>query len=237
MDISSPALGLLLLSKFQSLGWQQCTGIQGFPAIAGALAQLVKIDLAAAEIALLTVLTQPVMARGMGAAAARRARHLFSPEVVMDAHEALFWNWRNAAGRHLLMLIAPDRSVLSSIPCECLLILHPTLPPPFNPLLPQFTRCLTLFGCSGLPYGESWSNRCRLRVLSLGKGFNLQAPSGVVCGSGAYSMTKLSNWTRFRHLLIASRWQRWLFPALCVAPYFSILVWLLCRGLLGCLRC
>ena len=73
-----------------SLGWQQCTGIQGFPAIAGALAQLVKIDLAAAEIALLTVLTQPVMARGMGAAAARRARHLFSPEVVMDAHEALF---------------------------------------------------------------------------------------------------------------------------------------------------
>ena len=81
------------------LGWQQCTGIQGFPAIAGALAQLVKIDLAAAEIALLTVLTQPVMARGGGAAVARRARHLFSPEVVMDAHEALFWNWRNAAGR------------------------------------------------------------------------------------------------------------------------------------------
>ena len=60
-----------------SLGWQQCTGIQGFPAIAGALAQLVKIDLAAAEIALLTVLTQPVMARGMGLRLPAGARHCF----------------------------------------------------------------------------------------------------------------------------------------------------------------
>ena len=72
------------------LGWQQFTGIQGFPAVAGALAQLVQLDLAAAEMALLTVLSQPAMARAMGAAAARRARHLFAPEVVMAAHEALF---------------------------------------------------------------------------------------------------------------------------------------------------
>ena len=72
------------------LGWQQFTGIQGFPAIAGALAQLVHLDLAAAEMALLTLLSQPVMARAMGAAAARRARELFAPEVVMAAHEELF---------------------------------------------------------------------------------------------------------------------------------------------------
>ena len=73
-----------------SLGWQQFTGIQSFPAVAGALAQLVQLDLGAAELALLTVLSQPVMARAMGVAAARRARDLFSPEVVMAAHEALF---------------------------------------------------------------------------------------------------------------------------------------------------
>ena len=72
------------------LGWQQLTGIQGFPAVAGALAQLVQLDLAAAEMALLTVLTQPVLARAMGVAAARRARELFAPEVVMAAHESLF---------------------------------------------------------------------------------------------------------------------------------------------------
>ena len=64
--------------------------MQGFPAVAGALAQLVQLDLAAAEMSLLTLLSQPTMARAMGAAAARRARDLFAPEVVMSAHEALF---------------------------------------------------------------------------------------------------------------------------------------------------
>ena len=73
-----------------ALGWQQFTGIQGFPAISGALAQLVKLDLAAAEMALLTVLSQSAMARAMGASAARRARDLFSPDLVMAAHEELF---------------------------------------------------------------------------------------------------------------------------------------------------
>lgn len=72
------------------LGWQQFSGIQGFPAVAGALAQLVQLDLAAAEMALLTLLSQPAMSRAMGAAAARRARELFAPEVVMTAHEDLF---------------------------------------------------------------------------------------------------------------------------------------------------
>jgi len=73
-----------------SLGWQQLTGIQSFPAIAGAMAQLVQLDLAAAEKALLTLLSYPPISRGMGIAAARRARELFSPEVVMSAHESLF---------------------------------------------------------------------------------------------------------------------------------------------------
>ena len=45
-------------------------------------------------------------------------------------------------------------------------------------------------------------------------------------------MTQLSFWTRFRHLLIISRWQRWLFPALCITPYLVILIWLLSRGLI-----
>ena len=73
-----------------SLGWQQFTGIQSFPAVAGALAQLVQIDMAAAETALLTLLTQPAMARAMGSAAANRALEMFSPEKVMNAHEVLF---------------------------------------------------------------------------------------------------------------------------------------------------
>ena len=73
-----------------SLGWQQFTGIQSFPAVAGSLAQLVQIDIAAAEKALLTLLTQPVLARAMGSAAACRARQMFDPEKVMNDHEELF---------------------------------------------------------------------------------------------------------------------------------------------------
>ena len=75
---------------FGPIGMAAVHRIQGFPAIAGALAQLVQLDLAAAEVALLTVLSQPSMARAMGAAAARRARDLFAPEIVMAAHEELF---------------------------------------------------------------------------------------------------------------------------------------------------
>lgn len=45
-------------------------------------------------------------------------------------------------------------------------------------------------------------------------------------------MKQLSIWIRLRHLLIMSRWQRWLFPALCIVPYLAILLWLLTRGLI-----
>lgn len=45
-------------------------------------------------------------------------------------------------------------------------------------------------------------------------------------------MRQLPFWTRVRHLLITSRWQRWLFPTICIIPYLSILIWLLSRGLI-----
>ena len=44
-------------------------------------------------------------------------------------------------------------------------------------------------------------------------------------------MTQFSFRTRVRHLLITSRWQRWLFPTICIIPYLGILVWLLIKGL------
>ena len=80
----------------------------------------------------------------------------------MDAHEALFLELEECrrkapADAHCARPVSPQLD-----PVRVFAHLHPTLPPPFNPLLLQFTRCLTLFGCSGLPYGESCSNRCRL---------------------------------------------------------------------------
>ena len=36
---------------------------------------------------------------------------------------------------------------------------------------------------------------------------------------------------KLRHLIITSRWQRWLFPLVCAVPYVAILVWLLNGGL------
>ena len=45
-------------------------------------------------------------------------------------------------------------------------------------------------------------------------------------------MNQLSLWTRLRHLVITSRWQRWLFPTLCIIPYLTILIWLLSKVLI-----
>ena len=45
-------------------------------------------------------------------------------------------------------------------------------------------------------------------------------------------MTKLSFWIRLRHLLITSRWQRWLFPALCILPYCNF-IWLAVTNLIS----
>jgi len=73
-----------------ALGWQQFTGLQAYPAVSGALAQLVQLDLEMAEAALLTLLTNPHLAKAMGAAGAKKARRLFAPQVVMNAYEQLF---------------------------------------------------------------------------------------------------------------------------------------------------
>lgn len=37
---------------------------------------------------------------------------------------------------------------------------------------------------------------------------------------------------RLRHLVITSRWQRWLFPSICLLPYLAVLLWLLTKGLI-----
>ena len=37
---------------------------------------------------------------------------------------------------------------------------------------------------------------------------------------------------RLRHWIITSRWQRWLFPLICLVPYVLILFWILSKGLI-----
>ena len=48
------------------LGWQQFSGIESFPAVAGALAQLVQLDAVAAEKALFSLLGSPSLLQRMG---------------------------------------------------------------------------------------------------------------------------------------------------------------------------
>ena len=38
---------------------------------------------------------------------------------------------------------------------------------------------------------------------------------------------QLSPWRKLRHVLIRSRWRRWLLPLLCSLPYLASLLWLL----------
>ena len=72
------------------LGWQQFSGIETFPVVAGALAQLVQLDNHAAEKALYTLLVSPSLRQQMGKSASARANELFAEEVVMKQYEALF---------------------------------------------------------------------------------------------------------------------------------------------------
>jgi len=96
--ISDGCEGFLVASRWAdltpalsvALGWQQFTGLQAYPAVSGAMAQLVQLDLEMAEAGLLTLLTNPRLAKAMGAAGAKKARQLFSPDVVMNAYEELF---------------------------------------------------------------------------------------------------------------------------------------------------
>lgn len=41
---------------------------------------------------------------------------------------------------------------------------------------------------------------------------------------------QLSTWRQLRHLLIRSRWRRWLLPLLCGLPYLASIIWLLLLG-------
>ncbi len=89
-----------------ALGWQQFTGLQAYPAVSGAMAQLVQLDLEMAEAALLTLLINPRLAKAMGAAGAKKARQLFAPQVVMNAYEQLFEELtmrRRQASAHALL--------------------------------------------------------------------------------------------------------------------------------------
>ena len=90
--------GLLIDSHWASsaaslsgvLGWQQFLGLSSFPMTSGALAQLVQLDLRAAEAAVLALLGDAAMRRAMGAAARQRALALCDAPVVMARYCALF---------------------------------------------------------------------------------------------------------------------------------------------------
>ena len=72
------------------LGWQHRLGIQSYPMVAGALAQLVELDLEAAEAAILVLLQQSELRRAMGLHARREARRRFAMAVVAEAYGDLF---------------------------------------------------------------------------------------------------------------------------------------------------
>ena len=72
------------------LGWQQFSGIESFPVVAGALAQLVQLDNDAAEKALFALLTNASLSHQMGQSAMARAKELFKEDVVMNQYEELF---------------------------------------------------------------------------------------------------------------------------------------------------
>ena len=112
--------------------------------------------------ALLTVLSQPAMARAMGAAAARRARDLFAPELVMAAHEELFSGVGGVPPSGTARCPFPRPVSPQLDPCVCLLTLHLILHPPFNP--PAFIHelCRDLCVSSELRFGKSWRNPCQI---------------------------------------------------------------------------
>ena len=72
------------------LGWMQKLELSSFPHISGSFAQLVQLDLDAAEAAVLTLLSQPTIASAMGRAARNRALQQFEPNCVMARYSELF---------------------------------------------------------------------------------------------------------------------------------------------------
>lgn len=72
------------------LSWTQKLDANAFPSVSGCYAQMVQLDLAAAEAAVLTLITQPQLAAAMGRAARARAQEQFAPEQVMARLRDLF---------------------------------------------------------------------------------------------------------------------------------------------------
>ena len=73
-----------------SLGWQHRLGIFPYQTYAGALSQLVRIDLEAAFSALMTLLGDSALRRAMGTAAAKTAYRKFDRSVVINGYKELF---------------------------------------------------------------------------------------------------------------------------------------------------
>ena len=93
-------MGVCGRTSFVPLSWQQLLGLEPYPKVAGALAQLVHVDTQAAEA---HVDCPELSYAGMGAAARQRARETFHPDVVMSQIEELFLNLqerRNRVPRH-----------------------------------------------------------------------------------------------------------------------------------------
>jgi starch synthase len=72
------------------LGWLHQIGVVPYTAFAGALGQLVSVDMEAAAESIAVLLLDPLLLRCMGAAAARRARERFDTPVISASYQRLF---------------------------------------------------------------------------------------------------------------------------------------------------
>ena len=74
----------------QGLGWLHQIGVMPYTAFAGALAQLVHVDMEAALASILLLLKDPLLRKKMGSAAAIRAKQRFQRSVISSQYRALF---------------------------------------------------------------------------------------------------------------------------------------------------
>ena len=74
------------------LGWLHQLGVVNYPAFAGALAQLVQVDMDAASAAIMLLLNDPLLKSKMGAAASSRALERFNLDSVSKSYTDLFDN-------------------------------------------------------------------------------------------------------------------------------------------------
>ncbi len=102
-----------------NLGWQHRLGILPYQTFAGALSQLVRIDLEVAFSALITLLGDSALRRAMGAAAAKTAYRKFDRSVVVNSYLELFrelQDRRRSAGQSWQQAV---KSPLSIDPVTC----------------------------------------------------------------------------------------------------------------------